>query len=54
MRHTPHNLFAIFQKSTASSCTEQQTVSLNPEETNKNGQETRKHDLPGETEQILV
>lgn len=54
MRRTPHNLFAIFQESTAPSCTEQKTVSLNPEKTKKNDQKTRKHDLPGETEQILV
>jgi len=54
MRHIPHNLFAIFQESTAPSCTEQQTLSLNPEETNKNDQKTRKHYQPGETEQILV
>lgn len=46
--------FAIFQESTALSCTEQQIVLWNPEKSNKNDQKTRKHDLPGETEQVLV
>lgn len=48
MRHTPPNLFAIFQESSAPPHTEQQIVPFNPEETNKNDQKTTKHDLPGD------